>query len=166
MTDKAKTVPLPALQTTRDTLRRRPSLRRFRSALAARRRDAARIAVAGPVGFVITALWVGDPVAQLLSVLGTVTMLVFATFTGGRAHILRAELVLFPVTAVLFVAGSLAAQQMVIDAVGSAVASFVVLLSAALSRTVAQASTAGLVSFLMAATIASPADRIGAERHG
>lgn len=116
-------------------------------------RRSARAAIVAPGLFAVSTAITDDATVPFFAAFGSIAMLLFVEFSGPMRERLIAQTALIAAGAVLISLGTLTSREAWLATLATAVISFLVLFSGAVSSTLATASTALLVSFILAASL-------------
>ncbi|GAA3798001.1 FUSC family protein [Streptomyces chiangmaiensis] len=123
-------------------------------------RRSARAAVVAPGLFAVSTAITDDATMPFFAAFGSIAMLMFVEFSGPMRERLIAQTALIAAGAVLISLGTLTSREAWLATLATAVISFLVLFSGAVSSTLATASTALLISFILAASLPGPVQAI------
>ncbi|MET7927344.1 FUSC family protein [Streptomyces sp. NPDC005349] len=123
-------------------------------------RRSARAAVVAPGLFAITTAITDDATTPLFAAFGSIAMLLFVEFSGPMRERLIAQTALIAAGATLISLGTLTSQETWLATLATALVSFLLLFFGAVSSTLATATTALLISFILAATLPGPVQAI------
>ncbi|MGW6485465.1 hypothetical protein ACWGDS_48155 [Streptomyces sp. NPDC055059] len=123
-------------------------------------RRSARAAVVAPGLFAITTEITDDATTPLFAAFGSIAMLLFVEFSGPMRERLIAQTALIAAGATLISLGTLTSQETWLATLATALVSFLLLFFGAVSSTLATATTALLISFILAATLPGPVQAI------
>lgn len=120
---------------------------------------AVRVAVVMPSAFAFSFEVIGNPTLATFAAFGCFAMLLFVDFPGNWSGRLTGYLMLAVAGAVLITLGTLASRDTWFAAIGMTVIGFAVLFAGALSASIAAASRAALLLFILPVTLpGGPAD--------
>ena len=134
-------------------------LRARDAGLSALRRSA-RAAIVMPALFALCEEVIGNPTMALFAAFGSLSMLLFADFTGPMRERLSAQAGLVLTGAVLVSLATLASRSTWLAAASMFVVAFVVLFAGSVSSVLAGATTALLASFILPVSLPGPVDAI------
>ena len=136
-----------------------PWLRARDAGLSALRRSA-RAAIVMPALFALCEEVIGNPTMALFAAFGSLSMLLFADFTGPMRERLTAQAGLVLAGAVLVSLATLASRSTWLAAGSMFVVAFVVLFAGSVSSVLAGATTALLASFILPVSLPGSTDAL------
>src|SRR5262249_55771762 len=113
-------------------------------------RKALRAAIVVPISFAIGAELIGNPQLATFSAFGSFALMLFVDFGGGRASRFVSYSFLGISGFVLIVVGTLLARPDWLAVIGMAAVAFLVLFAGVISSTIAAATRAALLTFILA----------------
>ena len=125
-----------------------------------------RAAVVMPLAFGLAHLFFSDPQVGLFAAFGSFALLLLVEFPGRPRSRLASYVIIFVIGAVLISLGTVASTHKIAAVVTMAVIGFAVLFAGIVSPTVATASTAVLLVFVLPVAVAAPSSAVGSRLVG
>lgn len=129
-------------------------------------RRSARAAIVAPGLFAVSTVITDDTTVPFFAAFGSIAMLLFVEFSGPMRERLIAQAALIASGTALISLGTLTSREVWLATLATAVISFLVLFSGAVSSTLATASTALLISFILATSLPGSIDAIPGRLEG
>ena len=119
-----------------------------------------------PLAFGLAHLFFSDPQVGLFAAFGSFALLLLVEFPGRPRSRLASYVIIFVIGAVLISLGTVASTHKIAAVVTMAVIGFAVLFAGIVSPTVATASTAVLLVFVLPVAVAAPSSAVGSRLVG
>lgn len=123
-------------------------------------KSAVRAAIVMPAAFALSLVVVDDKQMALFAAFGSMSLLVFVDFGGTPAERLRAFVILVLAGAAMIALGTLCSHSTSLAALAMALVAFVVLFAGVLNDYIAAASSAALLTFVLAVMVPASASGI------